>query len=699
MTTRTITDTTPGSHATALNQPLDLLSVAADRGLVSPEEASRCRAGRLQIPDEEAKAILHGLGFDESTIHELTLRSDAMPIPRQVGGFRILSLLGRGGCGAVFRAQQLSMGREVALKVLFPRRSAKTSHGSDLYREGLLTGAVNHPHVVTMLDVGKQGDLRFIAMELITEGDLASLLAQRGGHLPEREALELAIDCCKGLTGLGAVGLVHCDIKPRNVFLAAGGHAKLGDLGLARTAGLKADHHTPMGGSLGYLAPEQAVRAGIVDGRTDVFGLGATLFTMLTGHRAYRGEDLRSYLSAVAAGPAPDVRRRMPGISVATAMIVRKALACAPQDRFADAHGMLIALEEALTGLIRGPQGPLNRSGPRPPSPFVHRKTKTAVRSAVRRGVRRHLLVLISSMVLMLVGGILVGVRVFPTPRSVIPQATTSVAIPSVESASPVRPAQSQPPVVPQPVPAAPPVPPMKLPQAIPAAPPVPVPPAKPPILAVPAMPADPFPPGSAFTAWVDVVHGRNDPTERIATINPGQQDSLIDFDTGADTGITLQISPAPINAGRGSGAFPPSTPAAKLFPPSRIGLTGLINYSKVPVRLTFAHLDPARRYTLTLVGNRDPDAASLARSAYAMRHTVLLLHGAITADNTSTAGPTAGFEASLPFGSNTNTGHVAQWRHIAVGADGVLTVEIRPYAGKDASRSYLNGLRLDLEP
>jgi len=279
--------------------------------------------------------------------------SAALAPGRRIGGFDLLAPLGEGGMGAVWRARQVAMDREVAVKVIAGQVASDPEAADRFLREARAAAAVNHPHVISLDDVGDdrpRGGPLYLAMELVSGGDAGQLLERSGGRLPERRVLELARDCCRGLAAIHGVGLVHRDLKPANVFLTGDGAAKLADLGLARKqAGDDRMTHTGVViGTPAYMAPEQANGALDLDARTDVYGLGATLFHLATGEAPFQGPSPMAVIARVLHDDVPDPRAVAPRLSTRTAALIRRAMAKEPGDRFESAAAMLAAVERAL---------------------------------------------------------------------------------------------------------------------------------------------------------------------------------------------------------------------------------------------------------------------------------------------------------------------------------------------------------------
>ena len=279
--------------------------------------------------------------------HGLEMPPDGR-LPRRIGRYRILSLLGEGGMGRVYLAEDRTLRRRLAVKVL--KESNETSRARFM-REAQAAAAVSHPHVCPVFDVGEDRGQLFLAMELL-EGETLARRLERG-PLPVPETLTLAQEVLAALEALREAGIVHRDLKPSNVFLTAHG-ARLLDFGLAqelpreitRDLASKGEPLTRDGiimGTPGYMAPEQ-VLGGAVDTRTDLFALAIVVYEALTGRRPFPGESPIQVLSAalheepLPLGNSPQLK--------ALDRPLRRALAKPPDQRFSSAQEMADALKE-----------------------------------------------------------------------------------------------------------------------------------------------------------------------------------------------------------------------------------------------------------------------------------------------------------------------------------------------------------------
>jgi len=306
--------------------------------------------------------------------------------PKVIGGYQLVAKLGQGGMGAVYKAVQLSMQREVALKVLVPRLAKDQEFVERFVREARAAGKVLHPNVITCYDVGQDQGVAFMSLELVRGGDALKLANGHGGQLPEARALAIIRDCAHGLAAIHKAGLIHRDIKPANIFVTEDGQAKLADLGLARQSDGD-DRMTQTGmtvGSPAYMSPDQARGDSDLDIRTDIYSLGTTLYHLLAGKPPYDAAGTLATLNLVINGPIPDLAAITPGIARSTAAIIAKAMAKDKNRRYPTPEALAADLDAAVAGkpLAAGPL--LFRDDPRqnPPSSSVATYVARGVGSA-----------------------------------------------------------------------------------------------------------------------------------------------------------------------------------------------------------------------------------------------------------------------------------------------------------------------------
>jgi DNA-binding beta-propeller fold protein YncE len=288
----------------------------------------------------------------------------------RLAGYRIQALLGRGGMGVVYLAEQLGPRRPVALKLLSATVATSEAFRERFLRESELAAAIDHPNVLPVYDAGETDGVLWIAMRYVDGIDLAGLL-DRDGPLEPRRALALGGQVAGALDAAHARGLVHRDVKPANILLAmeegAVAQAWLADFGLTRRIG-GARGLTVSGqvlGTIDYVAPEQ-VEGGPVDGRADQYSLGCVLFECLTGVVPFRRDNELAVLWAHVHDPPPRLDEHRPELPAALDDAIGRALAKVPGDRHPSCEALVATARAALDGTA--PAG-ARRRGRRPAGP------------------------------------------------------------------------------------------------------------------------------------------------------------------------------------------------------------------------------------------------------------------------------------------------------------------------------------------
>jgi len=263
--------------------------------------------------------------------------------------YELEELVGAGGMSSVYRAHDALLERHVALKVMHEQLLTDGDHVERFRREARLAAQLSHPNIVTVIDRGEQEDRQFIVFEYVEGENLKSLIV-REAPLPEREAVELALQIAEGLAFAHAHGLVHRDVKPQNVLLTEDGRAKVTDFGIARSLAVHqglTQTGTVMGTS-DYISPEQA-RGGPVDACSDIYSLGAVLYELLTGEVPFPGENFVSVAMRHLNEPAPSVRGQRPDISPRLDAATLRAMAKDPDDRFPSMDAFAAELRACLS--------------------------------------------------------------------------------------------------------------------------------------------------------------------------------------------------------------------------------------------------------------------------------------------------------------------------------------------------------------
>ncbi len=277
------------------------------------------------------------------------------PVGARIANYRIDQLIGRGGMAVVYRATDVRLDRIVALKVLNPDLASDDAFRQRFIRESRAGAAVDHPHVIPVFEAGDADGVLFIAMRYVTGSDVRALI-ERDGRLSAQRTVDIVAQVASALDAAHAHGLVHRDVKPANMLIAAseGGTAGdadyiyLSDFGLSKQS-VSSPSLTRTGqflGTLDYMSPEQ-IGGRPVDGRTDLYALGCAAFEMLTGQPPFRREANLAVMWAQVSAEPPSVRQWRPDLSPAVDEVIGTALAKAPEDRQANCTEFALALRSA----------------------------------------------------------------------------------------------------------------------------------------------------------------------------------------------------------------------------------------------------------------------------------------------------------------------------------------------------------------
>lgn len=283
----------------------------------------------------------------------------------KLGPYEILSPLGAGGMGEVYRARDTRLARDVAIKVLPTAFASDAERLRRFEQEARAAGALNHPNVLTLYDIGTHDGTPFLVTEMLEGETLGERL--RAGPLPLRKALEIAIQAAHGVAAAHEKGIIHRDLKPANIFLTGDGQVKILDFGLAKlteadSSGLS-ETQSPTGtaglggqteagvvlGTVGYMSPEQ-VRGKPADARSDIFALGTILYEMLSGRRAFEKDSVADTMAAILKEDPPELAGEGRVISPALERVLRRCLEKNPAQRFQSAQDLAFSLE-SLSGI------------------------------------------------------------------------------------------------------------------------------------------------------------------------------------------------------------------------------------------------------------------------------------------------------------------------------------------------------------
>jgi len=289
----------------------------------------------------------------------------------RVGPYEVLGLLGAGGMGEVFRARDTRLGRDVALKVLPESFSGNADRLRRFEQEARAAGSLNHPNVLAVYDVGTHEEVDYLVSELLEGQTLRDRILE--GPLPTRKGIEIAAQIAQGLAAAHDKGIVHRDLKPDNLFLTREGRVKILDFGIALQVGSAAGpgetsetatRLTEPGtvlGTAGYMSPEQ-VRGRTADHRSDLFSLGAILYEMLSGRRAFQRPSSVETMNAILTEEPPDLSEVTPAIPPGVERVVRRCLEKSLAERFQSARDLAFALESLSLGVWARPAAQPGRS-------------------------------------------------------------------------------------------------------------------------------------------------------------------------------------------------------------------------------------------------------------------------------------------------------------------------------------------------
>jgi Tol biopolymer transport system component/serine/threonine protein kinase len=271
----------------------------------------------------------------------------------RLGHYEIIAAIGTGGMGAVYRARDPRLDRDVAIKVLSADLAMDAAAPGRFEREAMSVAKLSHPNILAIFEFAQDGGTAFVVTELL-DGETLRARLERGA-LPTRRAIAYALQIARGIAAAHARGIVHRDLKPENVMITLDDQVKILDFGLAKAVETTdsdltrgATNPGTVLGTLGYMAPEQ-VRALAVDHRADMFAFGAVLYEMLSGERAFKGETAADTMTAILTKDPPDLDAARLSISPSLDRIVRRCLEKTPDLRFQSANDLAFALETLST--------------------------------------------------------------------------------------------------------------------------------------------------------------------------------------------------------------------------------------------------------------------------------------------------------------------------------------------------------------
>jgi Tol biopolymer transport system component len=294
----------------------------------------------------------------------------------RLGPYEILAPLGEGGMGEVYRARDTRLDREVAIKVLPATVALDPDRQGRFEREARAVAALSHPNILAIFDVGVAHGVAYVVTELLNGRTLRDYM---DAPLSVRKATDVGVQTARGLSAAHDKGIVHRDLKPENIFILNDGQVKILDFGLAKAiedrsgtdeTRVRTDAGTVLG-TVGYMAPEQ-VRGEAVDPRTDLFSLGAVLYEMLAGRRAFQRDTAAETMSAILREDPPDLSSARADVPPALHAIIRHCLERNAAERFQSARDLVFSLQAVAQG--SGPVSPVGSTASPPPRRVFRRE-------------------------------------------------------------------------------------------------------------------------------------------------------------------------------------------------------------------------------------------------------------------------------------------------------------------------------------
>ncbi len=329
--------------------------IAVKRQFVTPEQIAEATVildqGEAQGQQKTLTDTLIQQGFINETQKQAILQAVKEAGPLRMGDFEIISELGRGGMGAVYKAREVSLDRVCALKLLPAHMAGDPSLVTRFMREAQACAKLDHPNIVRAYRVGAAESTHYFAMELI-DGSSVEKMVEKGA-MPVDKSMEIIKQVTRALVHAHKAGMIHRDIKPANILVTKEGVAKLADLGLVREMNADMTRVTQSGTGMGtpaYMPPEQATGAKNADARSDIYALGATMYHMLVGDVPYRGDSAYDVVKMHQEGRLKSPRARRPEIPAWLDLVVLKMMQKKPENRFQTADELLAVLERGSSG-------------------------------------------------------------------------------------------------------------------------------------------------------------------------------------------------------------------------------------------------------------------------------------------------------------------------------------------------------------
>ncbi len=345
------------SRAPDLAFDTELARLAVDQRLATQVEVQHCLEVKAQLAEEGNERSMADIMIEQgvvtpSQIGRIKRQLDESRRAQEIPGYRVLEKLGSGAMAHVFKAKQLSLDRMVAVKVLPRQLSENTEYVERFYKEGKAAAKLNHPNIVQAFDVGEAGGFHYFVMEYVEGHTLHDeLLAHK--VFSEAEALGIIIQVARALEHAHRQGLIHRDVKPKNIMITKDGRVKLADMGLARVADDAQAAQKEAGRAFGtpyYISPEQIRGELDIDFRADIYSLGATLYHLVTGQVPFEGPSPQAVMMKHLKEPLIPPDHINTTLSAGLGEVVEVMMAKDRDHRYASTSDLLMDLEAIQAG-------------------------------------------------------------------------------------------------------------------------------------------------------------------------------------------------------------------------------------------------------------------------------------------------------------------------------------------------------------
>jgi len=331
--------------------------LVVDNGLALPEEVQHCLEQAKSLREEKNQASLVQLLVDHQYVTKRQVARlkqiiEAERSGQKIPGYKILGKLGAGAMATVFKAKQLNLDRTVAIKVL-PRKFAQNAQFIErFYAEGRAAAQLNHPNIVQAFDVGKSGEYHFFVMEFVDGRTVYDDIVKHKRY-GEGEAIDILMQIAEALLHAHERGLIHRDVKPKNIMINREGVAKLADMGLARAISDKEMAEAEQGKAFGtpyYISPEQIRGELKIGPQADIYSLGATLYHMVTGNVPFDGKNPSAVMHKHLKADLVPPDHVNPKLSAGISEVIEMMMAKDPRQRYANCKDLLVDLRAVRTG-------------------------------------------------------------------------------------------------------------------------------------------------------------------------------------------------------------------------------------------------------------------------------------------------------------------------------------------------------------